>query len=290
MRREFNLKSFDLFEYLKHQNAYNISLPFFLANNKDYKNAHVNFPFRTFVYGLGLTYSGKEDHVKIGSADYVIKPNCLITVGPGIVCSWADNYEAVNDTIYFTEELFVNFTSSAFLQSFPFFHHGGNHVLQLTPEQSANLGNAFKLLYELQHLEINVVSGIVYTLLGLAGSFHQSNTRNENIQGNSPKQKIVSGFRKDLAEQFPEHKDVAYYADKLNITPKYLSEITQSELGIPAKRFIDDFIAMEAKSLLKQTNMNIQEICYWLGFEDSSHFTKFFKKQTDKTPSEYRAT
>jgi AraC family transcriptional activator of pobA len=81
---------------------------------------------------------------------------------------------------------------------------------------------------------------------------------------------------------------VAYYATNLNITPKYLSEVLQVALGKPAKVFIDEFVVMEAKSLLKQTTMSIQEICHCLGFEDASHFTKSFKKLAKITPTEYR--
>ena len=81
---------------------------------------------------------------------------------------------------------------------------------------------------------------------------------------------------------------MAFYARSLNITPKYLSEVLQVELGKSAKAFIDEFVLMEAKSLLKQTTMSIQEICHCLGFEDASHFTKSFKKLAKITPTEYR--
>ncbi|MNY46781.1 HTH-type transcriptional activator RhaS [compost metagenome] len=119
-----------------------------------------------------------------------------------------------------------------------------------------------------------------------AGSPNGVSNRVSN--GISNKEKIAQAFRKLVAEHFPEHKEVAFYATALHITPKYLSEVLQSELGKPAKAFIDEYVVMEAKSLLKQTSLSIQEICYWLGFEDASHFNKSFKKQTNTTPTEYR--
>ncbi|SKC64703.1 hypothetical protein SAMN05660236_2349 [Ohtaekwangia koreensis] len=51
MQKKLNLKSFNLYEFLKHQNTHGFSLSFFLADRHTYKNAHVNFPFRTFSYG-----------------------------------------------------------------------------------------------------------------------------------------------------------------------------------------------------------------------------------------------
>ncbi len=287
MQKKFNLKSFNLYEFLKYQNSESFQVPFFLADRQTYESAHVNFPFRTFAYGLGITYSGHGDTFKIGSTDYWVTAGCLTTIGPGMVCQWTGNYVAEHDTVYFTEALFGDIQTNSFLQSLSFFFHGGQHVISLTEEQIKKVASLFELLKELKE-EKKAVSGIVYALLMLADSFHSvydEKSKNTNISNGG---KIAQAFRKLVAEQFPEHKEVAYYASELHITPKYLSEVLQVELGKPAKTFIDEYVMMEAKSLLKQTTFSIQEICYWLGFEDASHFTKSFKKATKLTPTEYR--
>lgn len=288
MQRKLNLKSFNLYEFLKHQNSHSFQMPFFLADSHTYKNAHINFPFRTFTYGLGLTYSGGEgDIFKIGSTDYQVTGGCLTTIGPGLVCQWTGNYTAEHDTVYFTEELFSNMQSNSFLQALSFFFPGGNHVMKLTEEQVKKMTALFALLKELKD-DQHAIPGIVYSLLMLADSFHTAKKGTAKNNLNTNRERITSSFRKLVATHFPEHKEVAYYAGKLNITPKYLSEILQVELGKSAKAFIDEYVIMEAKSLLKQTTFSIQEICYWLGYEDASHFTKSFKKLTNATPTEYR--
>lgn len=303
MQKKFNLSSFNLYEFLKHQNSHGFNVPFFLADRHTYKNAHVNFPFRTFTYGLGITYTGEGDVFKIGSADYTVTAGCLTTVGPGMVCQWTGNYTAEHDTVYFTEELFEGMQNNSFLHSLPFFFHGGRHVIRLTGEEIRKMASIFALLKELKD-DKNAVPGIVHSLLMLAESFH-ANPDNQPQSGNaanrggngqsnrvsnrvSNREKIAQEFRKLVAEHFPQHKEVAFYATALHITPKYLSEVLQAELGKPAKAFIDEYVVMEAKSLLKQTTLSIQEICYWLGFEDASHFNKSFKKLTNTTPTEYR--
>lgn len=291
MQKKFNLTSFNLYEFLKHQNAHSFNVPFFLADRHTYKNAHVNFPFRTFSFGLGITYTGEGDVFKIGSTDYLVTAGCLTTVGPGMVCQWTGNYTAEHDTVYFTEELFEGMKNNAFLHSLPFFFHGGRHVIRLSDDQARKMASLFSLLKELKD-DKSAVPGIVHSLLMLAESFHtgpESLTRDGgNRNGVSNKEKIAQAFRKLVATHFPEHKEVAFYAAALHITPKYLSEVLQAELGKPAKAFIDEYVVMEAKSLLKQTALSIQEICYWLGFEDASHFNKSFKKLTNMTPTEYR--
>jgi AraC family transcriptional activator of pobA len=287
MQKKFDLKSFNLYEFLKHQNAHSLSVPFFLADHHTYKNAHVSFPFRTFAYGLGITYTGEGDVFKIGSADFVLKAGSLTTIGPGLVCQWTGNYTAEHDTIYFTEELFEGMQTNSFLRSLPFFFHGGNHVIQLSDEQMKMLEPLFGSLKALKENK-DTIPGIVHSLLMLVSSFHAAQSDQPKNATVSRREKITHEFRKMVAENFPEHKEVTYYADHLNITPKYLSEVLQVELGKSAKNFIDEFVIMEAKSLLKQTTMSIQEICHWLGFEDASHFTKSFKKLVKNTPSEYR--
>lgn len=287
MQRKLNLKSFNLYEFLKHQNSHSPQAPFFLADRHAYKNAHVNFPFRTFAYGLGVTYSGEGDVFKIGSADFTVKAGSLTTVGPGLVCQWAGNYTAEHDTIYFTEELFGNMKTNSFLQSLSFFFHGGHHVIGLTEEQLKKMTALFDLLKELKE-EKEAIPGIVYAIIMLASSFHAGHNGSSQNTGSSNREKVTSAFRKLVAEHFPEHKEVAYYALQLNITPKYLSEILQVEVGKSAKAFIDEYVIMEAKSLLKQTSLSIQEISHWLGYDDASHFGKSFKKLAGSTPGEYR--
>jgi AraC family transcriptional activator of pobA len=299
MQKKLNLSSFNLYEFLKHQNSHGFNVPFFLADKDTYKNAHVTFPFRTFTFGLGITYTGEGDVFKIGSTDYTVSAGCLTTVGPGMVCQWTGNYTAEHDTVYFTEELFGCMQNNSFLHSLPFFFHGGRHVIALTDDETKKMTSVFAVLKELKD-DKSAVPGLVHSLLMLAESFH-ANPDNQPQTGNaadrsthnlskrvSNKEKIAQEFRKLVAEHFPEHKEVAFYATALHITPKYLSEVLQSELGKPAKAFIDEYVVMEAKSLLKQTTLSIQEICFWLGFEDASHFNKSFKKVANTTPTEYR--
>lgn len=82
-----------------------------------------------------------------------------------------------------------------------------------------------------------------------------------------------------VANHFREEKKVRYYARQLNVTPKYLNEFLKSETGKTAKMLINDATYLEAKSLLKQTVLNIQEISLKLGYNDSSYFSKAFKKK-----------
>jgi YesN/AraC family two-component response regulator len=87
-----------------------------------------------------------------------------------------------------------------------------------------------------------------------------------------------------------EEREVAYYADKLCISPRYLSSVVRSvRIDVTPKAIIDSFVVLEIKALLQSTNLSIQEIADRLHFPDQSFFGRYFKKHTGLMPSRYRA-
>jgi AraC-like DNA-binding protein len=81
---------------------------------------------------------------------------------------------------------------------------------------------------------------------------------------------------------------MAFYADKMCLTPKYLSKLVKEASGRSAPDWVDSFVILEAKNLLKYTDLAIKEIVFRLHFPNQSVFYKFFKAHTGMTPSEYR--
>ena len=141
-----DLDNFNLFQYLKEQQSHTVRTPYFLANQDTYKKASIRFPFRTFAYGIGLTYSGQGGLFRVGCTDYPTQTGSLITVGPGIVSQWMGDYRSIHDTVYFTEELFRNNLRSSFLKTLPFFQPGGTHVIILEEEHIQKITAVFTLL------------------------------------------------------------------------------------------------------------------------------------------------
>jgi AraC-like DNA-binding protein len=84
------------------------------------------------------------------------------------------------------------------------------------------------------------------------------------------------------------YRNVGFYADRLSLTPKYLSRIIKEASGRSAPEWIDDYVILEAKNLLKYSGLAIKEIVYKLNFPSQSVFYKFFKARTGMTPTEYK--
>lgn len=89
-------------------------------------------------------------------------------------------------------------------------------------------------------------------------------------------------------EHCTEQRKVAFYADQLCISTRYLSTIVRSVAHSTAKEFIDRSVVLEIKMLLESTELSVQEIAYRLHFPDQSYLGRFFKKHTGVSPTEFR--
>ncbi len=99
---------------------------------------------------------------------------------------------------------------------------------------------------------------------------------------------IYNRFVSLVAEHYRTAHDVAFYADRLCITTRYLSGVTDKVVSKSPKQIIADYIMSEAKTFLDTTRLTIQEISDRLGFSSQVLFCKFFKSQDNMSPSDYR--
>lgn len=99
---------------------------------------------------------------------------------------------------------------------------------------------------------------------------------------------LADRFLDMLAEFHMTERKVSFYAGKLGLTPKYLSGLVKEVTGRSAPEWIDNFVIMEAKNMLRYSDMPIKEIVGRLNFADQPTFHKFFKYHTGITPMQYR--
>src|SRR5690606_14417413 len=94
----------------------------------------------------------------------------------------------------------------------------------------------------------------------------------------------------DLIEKFfREEKNVDFYAKKLNISASYLTKICRWHINTSPNQLIIQHTILEAKRLLKSTDLSIKEIAFELGFVDAPYFSNFFKQHVDMTPKQFRS-
>ena len=91
-----------------------------------------------------------------------------------------------------------------------------------------------------------------------------------------------------VQQNFKNERFLEFYATRLDVTTKHLSRILKSLTGFTGVEWIDRYVILEAKVLLRSTNLTIQQISDELNFSSQSLFGKYFKKQTGMTPKEFR--
>ena len=108
-------------------------------------------------------------------------------------------------------------------------------------------------------------------------------------QGATVHHSLFGQFYDLLARHYRQHRDVAFYAHQLCLSPKYFGSLIKKDMGISAGQCIARYVAIQAKSLLlHRPDLNIQQIGYQLGFDDSTAFSRYFKACVGCSPREYR--
>lgn len=104
----------------------------------------------------------------------------------------------------------------------------------------------------------------------------------------SKNEALVESFLAHVKAHYKEQRGVEFYANKLCLTPKYLSKVIKDNSGMSANDWIDSYVVLEAKALLKSTNKTIQQIGDELNFPSQSFFGKYFKRHVGVSPKEYK--
>jgi AraC family transcriptional regulator, transcriptional activator of pobA len=279
------LKTFEFHRFIEGILHTQTKESFFIANQSQFTESSPDYPFRNYFYGIGLVYEG-ERNLRVGIEDFTLKAGDLLVIGPSIIRHWLDNnWSFKNTAIFFTSELFVSPITAQPLVDSPVFRSGIQHVISLNAVDFEFFNQTLISIKSQEHLP-KVVAALVMAIIEKIEKLMVDTQT--SISKSSRKKQIAKEFCSLINTQYLENKEVAFYAEKLNITPKYLSEVIKEETGKSPKALLEQLLFQEAKSLLKQTEMNIKEISYWLGFDDPSYFTKAFKVSEGITPNEYR--
>ncbi len=136
----------------------------------------------------------------------------------------------------------------------------------------------------------NIVKGLaaslVYKIISLINAFQKPDEDN-GIANKSRIQQSFEKFMSLLGIYHSQEHSVKFYASKLNLTANYLSGIVKDYSGKTASEWINEYVILEAKTLLKFSDMNIQEVAYKLNFSTQSAFGKYFKQKTGISPKNY---
>ncbi len=129
------------------------------------------------------------------------------------------------------------------------------------------------------------LANLLCILLSMLGEYHTTNYGDETPGTET----IFNRFYELLIKFHCESHEMAFYASKCCLSPKYFSELIYRETGIKAKEWISTYVTVRAKTLLtSRKDMTVQQISLFLGFSEQTSFCRFFKSNTGMSPTEYR--
>lgn len=198
--------------------------------------------------------------------------------------------------LFFHPDLIRATTLNDKLKDYTFFNYEVSEALHLSDKEKNILIVCIqKIQAELQenidvHSQYIIVSTIEL-LLNYCSRFYgrQMITRSQSHKS------IISQIESVLKHYFAANSiqedglpTVKFLADQVHLSPSYLSDVLKKETGKNAQEHIHFYLIEEAKNLLLNSEKNVNEIAYSLGFEYPQYFNKLFKQKTGNTPMEYR--
>lgn len=254
------------------------------------------FPCRidAFIIGVGTEgetsvsfnlheFKLKKDSIFIFTPKNVLQVNSQQYFKADVIAISRDFMRRINIDIKNMMPLFLKFVE--------------NPALTLTPEESRSMrGMIAQIERETRgpetHFSFDIVSGLIAATIYKVGDimYHYLAEHPEG-QNNSHNraEEYFKQFTHLLGEHFREERSVGFYARQLCITPKYLTTLIKRISGQSVSEWIDNYVILEAKTLLKYSTMSIQEIAYYLNFPNQSFFGSYFKRNTGMSPSQYKA-
>lgn len=181
------------------------------------------------------------------------------------------------------------------MSSYGFFSYSSNEALHLSKEEVELLGTVLSLIErEMKHSidrhTRSIIISHIEVFLDYCLRFYERQFYTREIINNSVIEKFSAMLDRYIADDIQEHglPTVAYFADKLNLSPGYFGELVKTSTGNTAKDMIAERLAGAARELLNDLTLSVTQIGDRLGFEYPQHFVRFFKRRTGRTPKEYR--
>lgn len=242
-------------------------------------------PHRKTVYDLLFITRGESTRSKgltqytFGQHQFFFLPALQITA-----------HESMSEDIkgfflHFSPDLFSD--NLHFLKPFPFLHFNTNPIVAIPESDTAPVLNIFERLLQVYEGRYQETSGLIrwylmalFTEVNRHAVIRQSDTKNSATL-------LTQQFKNALTQHIYTHRTVQEFAGVLHVTPNHLNKCVKKTLNKTAQSLLNEMLILEAKSLLKYSNLTISQIAEKLCRSTPSNFSRFFKSQTGISPKQY---
>lgn len=238
--------------------------------------------------------SGK---IRYGQNHYDFQNGGLSFMSPHqLIAEDESNGECAGQTLLIHPDFFRGYPLAKNIKNYGFFSYAANEALQLSAQEQQIIFNVFQqigdeLNQRLDHFSQDVMISQIELLLNYSNRFYNRQFLFQKVQHHD----LLSRMDTLLEEHFNQtealHKGlptVQYLADKLNVSPNYLSDLLRELTGLNAQQHIHQKLIDKAKEILSTTNLPVSQVAYQLGFGYPQSFHKLFKQKVNISPMDFR--
>ncbi len=267
-----------------------------IAANSSSQMEVFRFPGRLDAFVIGVCTEGETTFTS-NLKEYRLKKDSLFIIGPKHILQIQSDDRFKAHVIVITPDFLrrINIDTKHMMPLFLQF--GSLPCMELTHKECTSLRSFISMVeQELEGPEtdfaVEIVGGLIAATIYKVGDilthYIEEHPELENPMHNRAEE-YFKQFTELLGEHYTRERSVGYYARQLCITPKYLTTLIKRISGKSVSEWIDSYVILEAKTLLKYSNMSVQEIAYYLNFPNQSFFGSYFKRNTGMSPSQYKA-
>ena len=280
-----NISYLDWRTYFNPQNIYSIGEDLILLDNQLMESPR--YPFKTDMLTATICIKGQAE----GSANLqkiITQPNSFNVILPGQIIT--HNYQT---TDFEARHIIM---SSKFVDTlgldnrFSIFNTHNQVISTILSyyELEAILTFYEMLKWNITHKNDYILETVRHMTLAFFYGFSHTFQQNITPKQINRRQQLSDDFLSLVKQHFKQEHSLEFYANKLCVTPKHLTTTMKATTDCTAKEWIDKHLLLEAKALLKSTNLTIQQIADTLHFTSQDVFSKYFKHHIGRTPKEYR--
>lgn len=254
------------------------------------------FPSRLNALIIGVGTEG-ETSLTLNLQEFRLKKDSLFIFSPKHILQVQSNNRFKAHLIVIAPDFLKRINIDTKRMMPLFLQFGSLPCMELTHAESQSLRSFISMVeQELKGSETDfsseIIGGLIAATIYKVGDI-LTHYLTEHPEVDSPihnrAEEYFRQFTELLGEHYKHERSVGFYARQLCITPKYLTTLIKRISGKSVSEWIDNSVILEAKTLLKYSNMSVQEIAYYLNFPNQSFFGSYFKRNAGMSPSQYKA-